>query len=383
MVRYSLLPHLDQLSFSFFNHSSICIYPSLTSAMFVSKNLFDRMYFKIMPSKAAKRIQMAMLLCVVVLVFQPPWPSIKSFNVSFNAVLEPKMCQQKYILLSLQQSGSSWVGSLLDAQDSVTCGIQEEGSGYKYTYDERYELLIQYSETRKSYDPAKVEWDSYETSLDDAFSKMCHKYPAPVVGFKLMYNQVPRQFLRNGQFHNYLKENKVSIIHLVRESAAMKIASQENSRQQQMSTATDAAVAKDLRIAPKLPYNDFTVDHIKGLERESESWQRIIHFMYAVRDLRVSYENLLLENSRRDQLVQIMTFLQPVSTSSQVYHSFTVKIDSNLQKLHAAACSDRIEDYDKFVTDERVVVTRTFAACQMIEASYNDRDNNQMEKVSF
>jgi hypothetical protein len=48
---------------------------------------------------------------------------------------------------------------------------------------------------------------------------------AAAVGYKLMYDQVILQFLTDGNFIQYLKENSSNVIHLVKEAKVLKIAS--------------------------------------------------------------------------------------------------------------------------------------------------------------
>ena len=79
------------------------------------------------------------------------------------------VCQQKYILLSTQRSGSTWVCSLLDLQGYITCGAPNS-EGIKNTiHKKQSELLIRYS---NKIDKNSVTWSSYKSDLDKAFERI-------------------------------------------------------------------------------------------------------------------------------------------------------------------------------------------------------------------
>ena len=134
---------------------------------------------------------------------------------------EEETCSKKYILLSTQRSGSTWTCDLLRHQEGISCGKPKKNNEQvEYTS----ELLIQYSSLLKN-ETNNVEWSKYEQDLNNAFDEACKGNPSLSIGFKLMYSQVPLQFLEDGKLETYLRENNVSIIHLVREAKILKMVS--------------------------------------------------------------------------------------------------------------------------------------------------------------
>ena len=132
----------------------------------------------------------------------------------FRSVKKP--CSKKYLLVATQRSGSTWVCSLLDGIDGIACGA------YNPRVNETVsELIIKYSFSEKD----KVEWSTYEKDLDKAFNQVCTKSQEEVIGFKAMYDQIPQKFLKDGKLKTYLRENEISIIHLVREAKILNMVS--------------------------------------------------------------------------------------------------------------------------------------------------------------
>jgi len=126
-------------------------------------------------------------------------------------------CKRRYILLTTQRSGSTWFCDILNHQEDIACGgcpnIKKKG------YES--ELMLKYSFA----DTPNVKFSDYVTDLERAFDEACCKGSALSIGFKLMYNQIPPQFLEDGKLESYLREHNVSIIHLVREAKILRMVS--------------------------------------------------------------------------------------------------------------------------------------------------------------
>lgn len=60
---------------------------------------------------------------------------------------------------------------------------------------------------------SSVDWAKYEKDFDNAFDEACRENPNVSVGFKLMYDQIPPQFIEKGKLQRYLQSNQVSLNH--------------------------------------------------------------------------------------------------------------------------------------------------------------------------
>lgn len=262
-------------------------------------------------------------------------------------------CQKKYILLSTQRSGSTWTCDLLQQQDGISCGGRSATMGTKVS-----ELLIKYSFEKS----ADAIWLTYKKDLDSAFAEACQYNPAGSIGFKLMYNQIPPQFLEEGNLETYMRENGVSFLHLVREAKVLKLASSYNVKHQKSHHTTNTTVVKNLRDTPKLPWNGKIIDEMLKLEDISVEWQTRIHFMPLVPDYYLSYESLLNKEDRLNYIGQITAFL-----TNRNVNASTIQTNGNLLQLHEPLCSDRVENYEKFRMHDKVRGSRSAAACDMIQ----------------
>mmetsp|Transcript_14116 Transcript_14116/g.20590 ORF Transcript_14116/g.20590 Transcript_14116/m.20590 type:complete len:334 (-) Transcript_14116:292-1293(-) len=261
-------------------------------------------------------------------------------------------CEKKYILLTTQRSGSTWTCTLLHQLDGISCGGRPSKIGPVS------ELLIQYS--RK--DLADVIWSTYKKHLDNAFAEVCQYHPSQSIGFKLMYDQIPPQFLEDGNLETYMRENGVSFLHLVREAKILKMASSFNNSKEKPSHSTNATAVKELRGLPKLPWNDKTIDNMLNIENISADWQKKIRFMPLVPEYYLSYESLLNKEDRLNHIRQITVFLTNENLNPNATH-----INGTLFQLHEPLCSDRVENYTGFRMHHKVRESRSAAACDMIE----------------
>ena len=281
----------------------------------------------------------------------------ENFEMKTKENVELKPCEKKYILLTTQQSGSTWACSQLHIQDNVACGESINDDILKD------ELMREYSFKDKI---GKPTWDKYEKDLDDAFAKVCRTSSSPIIGFKLMYDQVPAEFILTenpfeSPFAQYLQRNKISVIHLVREAKILRLASAYNSKKQKGTHARDEETAKAFRDAEKMPWDSSTIKKVLALEEASKKWNNFVHFLPNVPDFRVSYEYLVAETEL--QLAQILGFLYlPTLT-----YFPEVRLETTYLQLHEPACSDRVENYAEFARDKKFRSSETFAACYMLD----------------
>lgn len=165
----------------------------------------------------------------------------------------------------------------------------------------------------------------------------------------------------------------------MREAKILRLASDHNYQHQKgmLMHTENATLVAAYRDTPKMPWNDETIDKMLLLEQNSADWQTTIHFMPIVHDHYLSYESLLLEEDRRQYLDQVVAFLSPVvnqpSLSSRSSHGDAEAANaSNLLQLHEPTCSDRIENYESFVSHPKAKGSRSAAACRMLEVYYKN-----------
>mmetsp|Transcript_47156 Transcript_47156/g.81108 ORF Transcript_47156/g.81108 Transcript_47156/m.81108 type:complete len:390 (+) Transcript_47156:144-1313(+) len=129
----------------------------------------------------------------------------------------------KGIILTSQCSGSTWLTNVFNAQKSVLW---------------KDEVLIKYSQGGHHWKThsdhlrfwTTVSWEDYRSDLEGAlsFTKQSGKVDASslpgVVGFKLMYDQIPHHLLK--PFASWLEQYQVHVIHLRRRCAVLQFASQ-------------------------------------------------------------------------------------------------------------------------------------------------------------
>jgi LPS sulfotransferase NodH len=105
---------------------------------------------------------------------------------------ENRTIPKKGIILTSQCSGSTWLVSSLNKRPDVTW---------------KDEKLIKYSLNDTLLET--VSWDEYQSNLESALSA---DNGETMVGFKLMYDQIPQHLY--AEFANYLDEKQVHVIHL-------------------------------------------------------------------------------------------------------------------------------------------------------------------------
>lgn len=174
---------------------------------------------------------------------------------------------KRFLLFSTQRSGSTWLCSLLNAQDGAMCGIPKL----------RYELMMEYSGLRAAHKVfSQTQWekdaDKYFQRLRDAQnqsgSRLSNKQSA--IGFKLQYDQVAPDHER---FVDYLQRNNIAIIHLVREASILILASRKQfeSTRPHMTNATEAKLMQRMTPAVTLPTNSIRAD-VQKIEKQSYYW---------------------------------------------------------------------------------------------------------------
>ena len=121
-----------------------------------------------------------------------------------------------------------------------------------------------------------VKWSGYQKSLDNAFAEVCQENLALSIGFKLMYDQIPPQFMQDGKFEAFLRKDKVSVVHLVKEVKILKLLSAYNHKHQQKDWIhnKDASMTETFQDTPKMPWNNKTINTMLQLKDISYDWQK-------------------------------------------------------------------------------------------------------------
>ena len=323
--------------------------------------------------------------------------SSSTTGISRN-MLSSSSCQ-KFILLTTQRSGSTWTCNLLDLQNGVTCGGLAiiEGVG------RRPELLAKYSvmgEKKRE----EVQWSEYERDLSNSLynatiadscggvneigdrsiimpSSPSKKMNSIAAGFKLMYDQIPSQFITNGQFTKYLVKQNIAIIHLIREAKILRLASLKNTKEQLTKLngtphTINETLANELRHVDLIQWDEKVIEKLREEEDYDEFWKKLMIFTPHLKYYQFNYEKMLLEDDLKDELRQVLTFLfekriEKNDDWTELTTSFN--LHSKLLQLHETTCSGRVSDYDKF--QKRVAGTRTGAACIMLDEIFAEGEN--------
>ncbi len=288
---------------------------------------------------------------------------------------------QKYVILTTQRSGSTWTCSLFDLQNHVTCGGTKVYRGlFRYP-----ELMITYSRGNMSdSNRTALQWPEYEYDLNSAIqdsidaNQSCHpSTPSSVVGqersaagFKLMYDQIPEQFIESGEIFDYFVKNDIAIIHLIREAKILNIASGQQSNGMpdgQPHTADESIASKLRKSSLPITWDETTVQKVLNAEEADRTWQRLLSSKPNLKYHRLIYEKMLAKEDRRIEFEQVFGFLNTNQNSD------LMKLDSMLLQLHQPTCKGRVERYEKFY--EAIAGTKTSAACKWLDKRFGDEES--------
>lgn len=202
-------------------------------------------------------------------------------------------------------------------------------------------------------------WQQYQRDLDEAFAEVCKYYQTTSIGFKVMYNQIPPQFIRNKKLQQYFKDNDINIIHLVREAKILVLASSHDVRVRGFHHTTNSSMIQE---TPPLDWDEKDIDKMLEMEKTSTEWQDKVHKMAPfVQNYYVAYENILRKEKRNMLVSQIVAFISG---------SFDPNVESaegTLLKESESSCSTRIANYTEFRAHDKVINSRSAAACDLIE----------------
>jgi len=274
---------------------------------------------------------------------------------------------QKYLMITDQRSGSTWTSTQIDNQDNISSGVHG-----------KHEMLVKYTGllAKSNFD---VSWSDYTSDLDEAFRTVCEENPAPAIGFKLMTNQIPEKYKFDGHLEQYLTDNNIAVIQLVREATILRRASSYDNKEEfkvsnhHTQQVNSREKAENLPEVGKMPWTSETVEDIVKMERANSEWQRSLQFMPSVRNYYLSYENLLSEEGLEDHFSRIISFLLPFSTCDT-----EVITEDTIFRLHSPTCFSRMENYDELAKElEKAGALNTVAACRMLEDMYETVERSE------
>jgi len=201
-----------------------------------------------------------------------------------------------------------------------------------------------------------ISWPEYRSQLDNAFHRVSQISPNPsIVGFKLMFDQVPPHLFR--QFGAWLNEESVVVIHL-RRAAALQLASHMQKVERGRKTGKvighyyHKTAVSTLHVPKKLPVEP-AYHWIKLLEENQNyfaSFLRVHASCAAV--FEVQYEELDGPMTERWVDAIVAFFGLPVPWEKKRYFSdVPVKVGSS-------QCSDRLDIFNEDYTELEGLVSR-------------------------
>lgn len=287
---------------------------------------------------------------------------------------ESSSCQ-KYIILTTPRSGSTWVCNLFDLQDEVVCGGLD--FGLKSAQIRKPELMVKYS-LMTIEEQHKVSWSQYEKDLTAAFqdatvaNESCNSSSSgaavrAAAGFKLMYNQIPPKFIHSGQIIDYLVQNNIAVIQLVREAKILRLSSLKRIQWLEDGEAhsfNEAVVQNFRKRVTPIPWDDSVIHKIHYDERKDRKWGTLLK-QAKLRYHRLVYEKMLSKEGLQTELEAVFDHFNFTHSPDR-----PLNFNSQLLQLQRPTCKDRVEGYAEF--REKIYGTRTLSACDILDNLYNN-----------
>ena len=131
----------------------------------------------------------------------------------------------RYLLFTTQRSGSTWFCDVLARQPGVQCGVEVPGDGKLGQPSRVSEMMIKYSYMKsrvvEGYNYSTVPWAKWRADSEAQWARL-KRHETPVIGYKLMYDQVPPRLVN--EFIKYVVEGNISVVHLEREAVLLQAA---------------------------------------------------------------------------------------------------------------------------------------------------------------
>ncbi len=236
---------------------------------------------------------------------------------------------KKFVVLSTQRSGSTFLGTCLDSHPDV----QAYGELFQHFRAERvnmpnppvryqvsYQKYLEESFLRRLADRFRQKGLIYKY-LEQTYSKFEDK---EAVGFKLMYNQAEKR----PDIVRWLQENNVKVVHLIRENCLKTFVSLELAKKRGVYSST------------KLLDKTKIVLDTERLQAQLEDRKNLIGIHRSMFEanpyIEISYEAFI--KSRRLETKRLLAFLNVEETQ---------KLTSELAKSNSNSLKDLIANYEE------------------------------------
>ena len=237
------------------------------------------------------------------------------------------MSSTRFIVLSTQRSGSTWVIDMLNSHSEILAFSElllENATGRsRWGGSKRMEFWNDYFSTRRANDPDLESDHALPDYLDRVFD---HRDGVDAVGFKVMYGQLgafPRLW-------RYLVDHEVAVIHLIRSNYLDVFVSRELAHARDLyhlredrSPGSRQIVIDPCGLPTRLAEHEAEIGRINQM-CESEG----------VPLLQITYERL------RDDLVEFDTILRFLSVPGK-----TRSLQSGLRRINTRGQSEVIKNY--------------------------------------
>lgn len=242
---------------------------------------------------------------------------------------------KKFILLSTQRSGSSWVIDLLNSHPEIRAmselflGYETESGRPRWAGDTNILMWIPYTAKHRQFFHRIARYGLYFKYLNEEVF-----YPRPgyrAIGFKLMYDQM-RQ---HSMLFAYIKSHRVAIVHLIRRNHLDVVLSEKASHLRKM---------HHMKTGGEVPPIKLTVDPAELLVALEEKDRNLRKAQHTYAHLGLPYTELYYEDLLKDvsRINDVLDFLIP--------NIRMVNLSSSLRKLNPIEHRNIITNYPEIRT---------------------------------
>lgn len=229
---------------------------------------------------------------------------------------------QKFIIAGTQRAGTSLINSTLNKHENIRCygevfllkrghGANMDGSYRRYLNENKFIRTLNHYINRRN---------TINVFLDQLYATSGYS----AVGFKFMLGQA----YRYPAVLDYLRENNVKAVHVVRENVLKTYISRYTAKKRNLYIVKENVEAKTVR----LPVDNILAQ-LQQISREKNEWN---HLLEGMEVMEVSYEKYVDE--RRGELARIQEFLKVPVTDD---------IETDVKKINPNDLSEFIENFEE------------------------------------
>ena len=263
--------------------------------------------------------------------YMSPHGDMTLVRIGYTVAKEVGRSMIKFIVLSTQRSGSSYLCSLLDKHPAIRC-VEE-------IFMPRNRNEITYRSWRSaSFSRRLKDWLNRQQSVDAYLRQLCEKHRRfDAFGFKLMYGQAQRY----PEVIDWCRNNDVKVVHLIRRNSLKMVVSRK--------VAAKRGVYLSTRPVEAVTVNLDTRRLVRELRESERLVQRNRELFSALPYLETSYEEIMAD--RDQQLRRVLTFLGcevNVQLSSELVKTSPDSLESlidNYGEVRATLAGSRFEGY--------------------------------------